>query len=54
LYWDIGCLIVKRQAGESWSKSVVEQLAQDLQTEFPGVRGFSTSNFWRMRQFYQT
>ena len=54
LYWDIGRLIVERQANSSWGKSVVEQLAKDLQMEFPGVRGFSTSNLWRMRQFYQT
>ena len=27
LYWDIGRLIVKRQQGESWGKSVVELLA---------------------------
>lgn len=54
LYWDIGGLIVERQAGASWGKSIVEQLAKDLQAEFPGVRGFSASNLWRMRQFYQT
>ena len=54
LYWDIGRLIIERQANSPWGKSVVEQLAKDLQIEFPGVRGFSTSNLWRMRQFYQT
>lgn len=54
LYWDIGHLIVERQANAQWGKSVVEQLAEDLQTEFPGVNGFSASNLWRMRQFYQT
>lgn len=54
LYWDIGHLIVERQASAQWGKSVVEQLAQDLQAEFPGVSGFSASNLWRMRQFYQT
>lgn len=54
LYWDIGRLIVERQTSTQWGKSVVEQLAQDLQTEFPGTGGFSASNLWRMRQFYQT
>jgi predicted nuclease of restriction endonuclease-like (RecB) superfamily len=52
LYWDIGKLIVERQQGETWSKSIVEQLAHDLQTEFPGIRGFSSRNIWRMRDFY--
>lgn len=54
LYWDIGHLIVERQANQAWGKSVVEQLAKDLQGEFPGSSGFSASNLWRMRQFYQT
>ncbi len=53
LYWDIGRLITERQASTQWGKSVVEQLAKDLQAEFPGASGFSASNLWRMRQFYQ-
>ncbi len=52
LYWDIGRLIVGRQSGASWGKSVVQRLAGDLQTEFPGIRGFSAQNLWYMRQVY--
>ena len=54
LYWDIGQLIVTRQQGEVWGKSVVKTLAQDLKREFPGVTGFSASNLWRMKLFYET
>lgn len=54
LYWDIGKLIVARQQGDSWGKSIVEQLAKDLRTEFPGISGFSPRNIWRMRDFYLT
>jgi len=54
LYWDIGRLIVERQQGDSWGRSVVEQLARDLQAEFPGLGGFSAANLWRMRRFYET
>jgi hypothetical protein len=32
--------------------SVVEILAKELQKEFSGVKGFSASNLWRMRNFY--
>jgi predicted nuclease of restriction endonuclease-like (RecB) superfamily len=52
LYWDIGRLIVEKQEGETWGKSIVENLAQDLQNEFPGIGGFSARNIWRMRDFY--
>lgn len=54
LYWDIGHLIVTRQEGETWGKSVVSTLAKDLSTAFPGISGFSASNLWRMKLFYET
>jgi predicted nuclease of restriction endonuclease-like (RecB) superfamily len=53
LYWDIGRMIVERQDVEGWGKAVVEQLAADLRTEFPGVGGFSSSNLWRMKAFFE-
>jgi len=52
LYWDIGKMIVVRQKTEGWGKSIVEQLAADLQKEFPGITGFSARNIWYMRDFY--
>lgn len=51
-YWDIGKMIVERQEKEGWGKSVVENIASDLQKEFPGVQGYSRDNLWRMRKFY--
>ena len=52
LYWDIGRMIAERQKVEGWGKSVVQQLAKDLQAEFPGMRGYSAQNLWYMRQFF--
>lgn len=52
LYWDIGKQIVERQTEDSWGKAVVEQVAADLQQAFPGIKGFSSRNLWRMRAFY--
>ena len=52
LYWDLGKVIAEKQEAEEWGKSTVERLAKDLQGEFVGVSGFSTSNLWYMRQFY--
>jgi predicted nuclease of restriction endonuclease-like (RecB) superfamily len=54
LYWDIGKIIVEKQKGENWGKSIVEMLAKDLREEFPGVQGFSAAGLWRMRNFYIT
>jgi predicted nuclease of restriction endonuclease-like (RecB) superfamily len=52
LYWDIGRLIAERQQTEGWGKAVVAQLAADLQAAFPGTGGFSASNLWRMKAFF--
>lgn len=54
LYWDIGKTIVESQEKHGWGKSVVENLAVDLQKEFPGMQGFSSRNLWNMRNFYVT
>ena len=52
LYWEIGEEICCKQQEKGWGKSVVEVLSKELQKEFPGVKGFSTTNLWRMRSFY--
>jgi predicted nuclease of restriction endonuclease-like (RecB) superfamily len=54
LYWEIGRSIIEKQNQHGWGKSVVEQLAQDLQKEFIGMDGLSSRNIWRMRKFYNT
>lgn len=52
LYWDIGRSVIDRQHQEGWGASVIEQMAGDIQKEFPGIEGFSSRNVWRMRAFY--
>ena len=54
LYWEIGKSVSEKVDQEKWGKSVVEQLSKDLQTEHPGIRGFSARNIWRMKTFYDT
>jgi predicted nuclease of restriction endonuclease-like (RecB) superfamily len=51
LYWNIGKDISSKQT-ESWGKSIVPVLSQELQKDFPGVSGYSVTNLWYMAQFY--
>ena len=53
LYWDIGRMIVERQADAQHGAAIAERLAEDLRQEFPGVGGFSRRNIFYMREFYQ-
>ena len=52
LYFEIGKEIVSNQEVLGWGKSVVEQMSKDLISEFGEKSGYSSSNLWRMRNFY--
>ncbi len=54
LYWDIGSAILDRQDTQGWGATVVDHLANDLQTAFPDMRGFSRSNLYTMRRLART
>lgn len=54
LHWWIGKEIAKRQEKEKWGSRVIEKLCKDLQTDFPGLKGFSRANVFYMRAFYNT
>ncbi|MGB4115046.1 MAG: PDDEXK nuclease domain-containing protein [Polaromonas sp.] len=51
LYWRIGSEIIARQAQQGWGAKVIEQLANDLRSEFPDMKGLSRSNLKYMRVY---
>jgi len=51
MYWDIGALILRRQAAEGWGAKVIDRLSRDLCREFPDMKGFSPRNLKYMRRF---
>ncbi len=51
--WQLGRDLVTRKAEEQWGAGVVEQLSLDLQNAFPESKGFSTTNLWYMKQWYE-
>lgn len=54
LYWQIGRMILDRQAQAGWGAKVIEQLSKDLRREFPEIKGFSSRNLKYMRTFAET
>ncbi len=54
MYWNIGAYVSKKVKREGWGKSIVSDFAKFIQSERPDIKGFSASNIWRMRQFYET
>ncbi|MCG5076905.1 PDDEXK nuclease domain-containing protein [Paraburkholderia tagetis] len=53
LYWQIGSDILQRQQQQGWGAAVVDQLARDLKSAFPDMRGFSPRNLKYMRALAQ-
>lgn len=51
-YWQLGRDLVQKRAEERWGSGVVEQVALDLQAEFPTEKGFSVTNLRYMKQWY--
>lgn len=49
LYWQIGRDITGRQEQHGWGAKVIDRLADDLKSAFPGVSGFSRTNLLYMR-----
>jgi predicted nuclease of restriction endonuclease-like (RecB) superfamily len=53
-YWAIGEQLSTKVADAGWGKGVVTELATWLGVQAPELKGFSASNLWRMKQFYET
>jgi len=54
LYWEIGAYVSYKVKNGLWGKSIVTDFERFIQTERPDIKGFSASNIWRMKQFYET
>ncbi|MGE6756368.1 PDDEXK nuclease domain-containing protein [Corallococcus interemptor] len=52
-YWELGEYISRKIATAEWGDSIVEELAANLARRYPGVRGYTRPNLFRMRQFYE-
>lgn len=52
MYWRIGKSISEKIDVEKWGASVVENASKDLRNSFPNQQGFSRSNLFSMRKWY--
>ncbi len=53
LYWEIGKYISNKIANQEWGKGIVKNLSDYLNRIEPDLKGFSSQNLWRMKQFYE-
>ncbi len=53
LYLKTGWILTEKIAAEKWGNSILKNIRDSLQTELPGLRGFSDRNLYNMKLFYQ-
>lgn len=51
VYWEIGNAIAEQEHEAGWGGKIVDKLAADLKSEFPGMKGLSPRNLRYMRDF---
>lgn len=51
-YWGLGHDIIEIRKAHKWGSGIMDQISLDLKAEFPGEKGFSTQNLYRMAKFY--
>jgi predicted nuclease of restriction endonuclease-like (RecB) superfamily len=52
-YWGVGAHLSRKVSEAGWGKGIVQELATWLAAQVPDLKGFSSSNLWRMKQFYE-
>ena len=52
-YWELGSFISRKLATTEWGDGVVDELAIELARRYPGVRGYTRRNLFRMRQMFE-
>ena len=53
LYFKTGRMLSEKVKAQKWGTKVLEQIAVDLQSNLPGLKGFSFTNLKKMRQFFE-
>ena len=51
-YFELGEMIFRKQSESKWGDGVISQLSNDLQKEFPGLKGISRSNLKYCKRFF--
>jgi predicted nuclease of restriction endonuclease-like (RecB) superfamily len=52
-YWAVGAHLARKVSAAGWGRGIVQELATWLAAQVPDLKGFSSSNLWRMKQFYE-
>ncbi len=52
-YWDLGKMMVEVSVNTQWVNNWMKTLSDDLRSEFPDMEGFSKTNLYNIKRFYE-
>lgn len=52
-YFELGQMISSKQQNTKWGSKFIENMANDLKKEFPSLQGFSRTNLFYIKKFYE-
>ena len=52
LYFSIGKFLSEKTRNAKWGANALQSISEKLQSDLPGLRGFSATNLKKMRTFY--
>jgi len=53
VYWQVGAFVSRQLEQSKWGEKTVQQLADFLQQQEPGLKGFDKRSIYRMIEFYK-
>lgn len=54
MYWNVGMFLSGESKNKEYGDSYIDSIADFIQGEFPGIKGFNRRGLYRMKQFYET
>ena len=54
MYWQVGEYLHREAQKSTFGDSYIDSIANEIQEEFPGIKGFNRRGLYRMKQFYET
>ena len=53
MYWRVGQYLSAESAKASFGDAYIDKVADEIQTAFPGIKGFNRRGLYRMKKFYE-
>lgn len=54
MYWQVGEYLHKEAKTASFGDAYIDSISEEIQSAFPGIKGFNRRGLYRMKQFYET